>query len=180
MAQEMRQVGAEVSAGRRTLTALAVVVGVAVLREGSEVVLFLYGIAASGSSGASLLVGGGLGILGGVALAGLSYLGLLAVPQRYIFTVTGWLITLLAAGMAAQAVFYLNSAGVLTILGNQVWDTSGVLSQASIPGLILHTLIGYTERPTVLQIIAYLATIAAMIALMRYAAPRPGRPPATA
>ena len=45
MAREMRDVGAQVAAGERTLAALAIVVGVAVLREGSEVVLFLYGIA---------------------------------------------------------------------------------------------------------------------------------------
>ncbi len=36
--------------GDRPLTALAVVVGVAVLREGSEVVLFLHGILASGGT----------------------------------------------------------------------------------------------------------------------------------
>src|SRR5688500_9510814 len=39
LAQEMRKVGADVVSGERPLTALAVVVGVAVLREGSEVVL---------------------------------------------------------------------------------------------------------------------------------------------
>ena len=36
------------TSGKRTLAALAIVVGVAVLREGSEVVLFLYGIVAQG------------------------------------------------------------------------------------------------------------------------------------
>ena len=41
MAAEMAAVGAAVSAGRRPMTALAVVVGLAVLREGSEMVLFL-------------------------------------------------------------------------------------------------------------------------------------------
>src|SRR5476651_2098992 len=70
MAQEMRQVGAEVSAGQRTLTALAVVVGVAVLREGSEVVLFLYGIAAQGGASATAMLGGGmLGLAGGASVS---------------------------------------------------------------------------------------------------------------
>jgi high-affinity iron transporter len=179
LAAEVRKVGQAVAHGDRPLMALAVVCGVAVLREGSEVVLFLYGIIASGATASALLIGAILGVLGGVAVAGFSYLGLLAIPQRYIFTVTGWLITLLAAGMAAQAVFYLNAAGILTLFSNQVWDTSGVLSQSSIPGLILHTLIGYTDRPTVLQIIAYLATIAAMIGLMRYATSH-RNPPAAA
>lgn len=172
LAAQVKQVGQAVAHGERPLFALAVVCGVAVLREGSEVVLFLYGIVASGTSGASMLIGGLLGVLGGVAITGLSYLGLLAIPQRHIFTVTGWLIALLAAGMAAQAVFYLNSAAVLTALNTEVWDTSWLLSKSSIPGIVLHSLIGYTERPTGMQLIAYVATIAAMVGLMRYAAPR--------
>ena len=173
LAAEVRQVGKAVALGERPLTALAIVCGIAVLREGSEVVLFLYGIVASGTSGSDLLIGGLLGVLGGGAFTGLTYLGLLAVPTRYIFSVTGVLITFLAAGMASQAVFYLNSAGVLTVLNEQVWDTSWLLSQSSLVGVMLHTLLGYTDRPTEMQLIVYLGTILGMTALARYAsAPR--------
>ena len=62
MAVQMAAVGAAVSAGKRPMTALVVVVGLAVLREGSEVVLFLYGILAGGASGSSLFIGGVLGL----------------------------------------------------------------------------------------------------------------------
>jgi hypothetical protein len=85
---ELRQVGSDVSAGLKPLTALAVVVFVAVMREGSEIVLFLYGIVVSGTSMASLLAGGVLGLLGGAAMTALSYFGLIAIPTRYIFQVT--------------------------------------------------------------------------------------------
>ena len=91
----------------------AVVVGAAVLREGAEVVLFLYGVALGGSSAVNLLIGGLLGLLLGGAVTGLTYLGLLRIPTRYLFTVTSWLITLLAAGLAAQSVGYLAKAGVI-------------------------------------------------------------------
>ena len=111
IAAEMRQVGTAVSEGAKPLTALAIVVGLAVLREGSEVVLFLYGIMASGTSGSALLLGGVLGIAAGAAFTALTYFGLLAIPTRYIFSVTSWLIALLAAGMAAQSVQFLNNAG---------------------------------------------------------------------
>jgi high-affinity iron transporter len=171
MAAELRQVGRAVSSGTKPLAALAIVCGMAVLREGAEVVLFLYGIAASGTTGLSLLAGGLLGILGGAVLTVLSYAGLLIIPQHRIFAVTGVLITLLAAGMAAQAVFYLNAAGYLSVLQETAWDTSGVLPQSGMLGLILHTLIGYSDHPTQLQLVAYVATIVAMIALMRVAAP---------
>ena len=70
IAAEMRNVGMAVSEGAKPLTALAIVVGLAVLREGSEVVLFLYGIFASGTSGMSLFVGGMLGVAAGAAFTG--------------------------------------------------------------------------------------------------------------
>src|SRR6185437_2030847 len=116
IAADMRRIGADVSEGAKPLTALAVVVGLAVLREGSEVVLFLYGIVASGTSVSALLIGGLLGIAAGAAFSAFTYLGLLAIPQRYIFSVTSWLIALLAAGMAAQAVQFLTNAGLVVAL----------------------------------------------------------------
>jgi high-affinity iron transporter len=171
MATDMAAVGEAVSAGKRPMTALAMVVGLAVLREGAEVVLFLYGIVATGTSGSSLLLGGVLGLAAGAAFTALTYYGLLAIPARHIFTVTTVLIALLAAGMAAQAVQFLDAAGMIDVLGNRLWDSSGVLPQDGIVGRLLHTLIGYTDRPTELQLIAYLATLAVMAALTWVAAP---------
>ena len=108
-----------------------------------------------------------LGVAGGIAFTALTYFGLLAIPTRYIFSVTGVLITLLAAGMAGQAMLYLNAAGVLTVLGETVWDTSWLLPQSSFPGLALKTLVGYSDQPTAMQIVAYVATIFGMVALSR-------------
>src|ERR1700761_5922228 len=69
MARELKSAGHQVVTGERTLSALAVVVGVAVLREGSEVVLFLYGIAAQGgTSNAAFLAGGLLGLAAGAGV----------------------------------------------------------------------------------------------------------------
>src|SRR4029077_4190200 len=110
-----------------------------------EIVLFLYGIVATGTSGSALLAGGALGLLAGAALTALTYYGLLALPTRHVFTVTTILIALLAAGMAAQAVQYLYNAGWVEVLGNRLWDSSGLLPQDSIVGRLLHALIGYTD-----------------------------------
>ena len=171
MAADMVKVGQAVTAGARPMTALAVVVGLAVLREGAEIVLFLYGIVATGTSASSLLLGGALGLAAGAVLSVLTYFGLVALPHRHVFKVTTILIALLAAGMAAQAVQFLDAAGLIDVLGNRMWDTSGWLPQDSLLGRLLHTLVGYTDRPTELQLIAYLATLAAMTALIRFAAP---------
>jgi high-affinity iron transporter len=178
---ELRQVGSDVSAGLKPLTALAVVVFVAVMREGSEIVLFLYGIVVSGTSMASLLAGGVLGLLGGAAMTGLSYFGLIAIPTRYIFQVTSVLLALLAAGMAAQAIRFLQVAGVVTAFQTKLWDTSWLLSDQSIAGRMLHVLVGYTAKPNGLQLLAYIATLATIVILMRFARstrePRPVRQP---
>src|SRR5882757_1533716 len=77
MAAEMATVGQAVTTGKRPMTALAVVVGLAVLREGSEVVLFLYGIVATGTSASALLLGGALGVAAGAAFTALTYYGLI-------------------------------------------------------------------------------------------------------
>src|SRR6202142_206809 len=172
-AGEVQSIGTAVSEGVKPLTALAIVVGLAVLREGSEVVLFLYGIMAQGTSGSALLAGGLLGIAAGAAFTGLTYAGLLAIPNRYIFSVTSWMIALLAAGMAAQSVQFLDNAGVVVAFDRTVWDTSWLLSEASLFGKLLHTLICYSERPTEMQLMAYIATLFAMFLLMRLARPAP-------
>jgi high-affinity iron transporter len=151
------------------------VVGLAVLREGSEVVLFLYGILAGGTSGSSLFIGGTLGLAVGAAFTALTYYGLVSIPARHIFAVTTVLIALLAAGMAAQAVQYLDAAGVINGLSRQLWDSSPWLPQDGIIGRMLHTLIGYTDRPTELQLIAYLVTLTTMAALAWLAAPTRAR-----
>jgi len=168
LAATAREVGDAVISGARPLYVLAVVVGLAVLREGSETVLFLYGIAAGGGLGVgSLLAGGTLGLAGGVAVGAALYLGLLRIPTRRLFTVTSWMVLLLAAGMASQAAGYLVQADLLPPLGNAVWDTSAMLTEDSILGKALHTLIGYVSRPEGIQILFYLVTLCAIWLLTR-------------
>lgn len=168
MAQEMREVGTAVATGQRTLAALAIVVGIAVLREGAEVVLFLYGIAAAGdSSVAQMLLGGAIGIGGGAVVSALLYFGLLTIPTHRLFSVTSGLITLLAAGLAAQAIQYIQQAGYLRILTKRLWNSNWLLDERSPVGQVLHTLIGYTSRPSGAQLIVYLATIVIIFGLMR-------------
>src|SRR5262249_50692387 len=99
-----------------------------------------------------------------------------------LFAVTSWLILLLAAGMAAQAANYLVRAGLLPPLGRGLWDTSWLLSQDSLVGKLLHTLVGYVDRPSGIQLLAYIATLVIIGGALRLWG-RPGaspRPPARA
>jgi len=168
LAAAAAMLGKAVVGGTRPLYALALVVGIAVLREGSEIVLFLYGVAiVSAAGGLSMLGGGILGLAGGAAIGALIYLGLLAIPLRRLFTVTSWLILLLAAGMASQGAAFLMQANLLPSLGNELWDTSSILSERSVLGLLLHVLIGYSAQPAGIQVVFYLVTLLGILALTR-------------
>ena len=155
--------------GDKSMAALAVVVGVAVLREGSEVVLFLYGVAVSGGeTAASLITGGALGLLAGVVLSLVTFAGLVRIPSHYLFGVTTTLITLLAAGLAAQCVAFVQQAGLVTALSQTAWDTSEILSDKSLFGRVLHTLIGYSDQPSALQVAVYVVTLVVIALATRF------------
>jgi high-affinity iron transporter len=163
-------VGKLVLSGARPLYALAVVVGLAVLREGSELVLFLYSIAAANRTTAADFAGGtALGLAGGMAAGAALYLGLLRIPLRQLFSVTSWMILLLAAGMAAQGAAFLEQGDVLPALGTNVWDTSFLLADDSVLGRVLHALVGYVASPDGIQILFYVATLVVIGVLMRLA-----------
>jgi high-affinity iron transporter len=178
LARRMKTIGHDVAVGDRPLSVLLVVVTMAVLREGSEVVLFGYGIYASGAQSMSMLIGalGGLGV--GVATGVLLYKGLLRIPTRHLFAVTGWMILLLAAGMAADAAGLLSQAGVLPAIREGVWNSAWLLNEQSLLGRLLHILVGYTQRPSALQILFYVATLATIASLMG-AVKRPRHRPAS-
>ncbi len=177
MVRDVETLGARITAGEATLLAMATVVAVAVLREGSEVVLFLYGIAsASGTQPAAMLAGGLVGVAGGAAVSWLIYRGLLAIPTARLFAVTNALVALLAAGMAGQAAVFLAQANWVPSLGDQLWDTSALLSDASLPGRALHALAGYSDRPMGVQVLAYLAVLVALIGLGRLTGARKDPP----
>lgn len=179
---ELRAAGEAVAAGSKSLLALAVVVAIAVLREGSEVVLFLYGVAAAqGGASFAMVVGGFIGLLLGSLVCLMTYLGLVTIPARYLFSVTSALIALLAAGMAAQAIAFLEQANLLTALDETAWDTSWILSDSSFLGRALHTLIGYVDQPTAMQVLVYAATLATIVLLMKlFAAPAAQQRPRSA
>ncbi len=168
LATQMKAVGGAVQTGSRPLSALLLVVAIAVLREGSEVVLFLYGQAVSGAGPIDIAGGIALGIVGGVAVGFLLYFGLLGIPMRYFFSATNWLMILLAAGLASQAARFLIQANILPALDNRVWDSSMLLSDHSLIGQALHTLIGYDARPTGMQLLFYAVTACAIALGMRF------------
>ncbi len=169
LARSLSDVGQAIRAGAKPARVLAAVVGMAVLREGSEVVLFLYGVAASSTRGSAGDVLGGalIGVASGAAVGTALYLGLVVIPRSLLFKVTGWMILLLAAGMASQGSAFLVQADILPALGNEIWDTAALIADDGLLGRVLHTLVGYSARPYGIQLLFYFATLLGILALMR-------------
>jgi high-affinity iron transporter len=176
LALQMKSTARSVSEGGSERSVILVVIALAVLREGSETVLFLYGVATSGDNGLrDTLLGGGAGFASGAVIAGLLYWGLLRVPVSRFFAVTGVMVLLLAASMASQAARLLVQADLLPSLGAPLWDSSGLLAQTTVLGTILHGLVGYETQPAGMQVLVYLIVLLTIASGMRWVSTRGGK-----
>jgi high-affinity iron transporter len=167
LTQRLNGVGSAVKAGSSSLTLLLAVVAIAVLREGSEIVLFVYGMAVGGIGTAGLTAGIVLGMGGGALLGFVLYFGLLRIPMKRFFKVTNWMLVLLAAGLASTAARFLVQGNLLPALGEQVWDTSWLLPNGSLAAKTLGILIGYDASPAGIQIVFYAVTLLLLVTGMR-------------
>ncbi len=170
LARNLKEMGQEVMHGQKSVYVLVGVVALATFREGAEIVLFAYGMTASGVFTLSEIIAGGMiGALGGTFIGFMLYFGLLKASQRYLFTVTSWLLIILSAGMAAQGANFLIAADILPELYQQVWDTSAFISGHSFIGQTLSVLVGYTPRPTGMELVFYTAVLVFVGAAYKYA-----------
>lgn len=181
LAQHMSAVGQAVKAGSSSLSLLLAVVALAVLREGSEVVLFLYSMAMGGIGAVGLAGGIAIGVAGGALLGFALYFGLLRIPMKHFFGATNVMLVLLAAGLASSAARFLLQANRLPAWGEQLWDTSWLLSNGSLAGKTLGTLVGYDASPSGIQLVFYAGTLLSLLLGMRWARRQasPARPQAT-
>ena len=170
LAHDAQKVGGDIRTGAKALSVLMVVVAVAVLREGAETVLFLYGVAVSGDGSTAAMASGGIvGLAGGIAIGWLLFTGLLRIPIRWFFAATSFLVLLLAAGMAAQAARFLIQANILPSLASPLWDTSSVVANSSVMGKVLQGLLGYDAQPAGMQIAFFVTALIGIWAGMAWA-----------
>ena len=166
--QEIKNVSRAVVEGVKPLYSLAVVIALTVLRDGSETVMFTYGSLATGENALNLVMGSLLGIVTGTAVGVALYYGILRISPGKIFGATSWMLMFLAAGMVSQAVGFLSSAGVVPEIIYPVWDTSWIIPNSSFIGTILNTLVGYTDRPSAMQLIGYVLTFVGIAAFLKF------------
>jgi high-affinity iron transporter len=132
---------------------IATLVGVAVLREGIEVVLFLGAQLRSGAW--PPLLGAIVGLLLASAI-GYALFGLGArIDLRTFFAALGSLLLLIVAGLLSTALGLLSSAFEWN-LGPVLWDLSATLPEGTFPGVMFNALFGYTDQPRLLQFLVWL------------------------
>jgi high-affinity iron transporter len=167
MSTHIKQVGQQIISGKLPHYSLALIIGLAMLREGAEIVLFMYSMIISGQEITSIIYGSAIGLFIGLSCGVLLYFGLLKIPARYALKVTSWILVLLVAGLASQGAGYLSAAGYFASIPEKaLWDTSAFISQDSIIGKTLHSLIGYSARPMPIELIFYVGTLVGLCILM--------------
>lgn len=141
---------------------LCLIVGFTIIREGSETVLFLYGIATTNNA-STMLTGGLIGAILGILIGSTIFTGLIKIPMKSLFKITNILTLLLAASMASQTAHFLIQADLIPSLISPLWDTTNILPENNLLGILLHNIIGYNARPDGMQLIFYICTIITII-----------------
>jgi high-affinity iron transporter len=149
-----------------TMIGIALVPFVAVLREGIETVLFLLAVLV-GTTPRDFAIGGLLGLVGAVVLGVLVYQGGRRLDLKRFFTVTGALVLIIAAGLFARGMAWLQEAGVLPTYWWPVWDLHlnpivgyGTFAQ------FLSGLFGWNPRPAIEELAAWVLYMSVMAWLL--------------
>lgn len=146
--------------------AIAVVVAIAVMREGSEVVLFMYSIIIStGTSVTAMFTGGIIGVVAGIVFTFLLYRGLILIPLKFIFLLSNIVLTFIAAGLASLGIGILSSIDIIPAIKDTVWDSSWLLSDNSWQGGLARAIFGYTSTPSGVQIITWILVATLIISI---------------
>jgi high-affinity iron transporter len=139
---------------------LTTVVATTILREVTEIIIYMHGLAVSSEfSPTDYLLGFGSGAIMSVAVTIAVYYGLSKIALKYLFDVSFKLLILVAASLASEAAGILTSIGFLGVGNEPLWDSSWLISDSSVIGQVFKMLVGYTAKPNSMQIAFYIGTV---------------------
>ncbi|WP_296660556.1 FTR1 family protein [Paraburkholderia sp.] len=168
--REMEQ-SLEASARDANWWGVTVLVALAIAREGSETVIFLYGLG-FGQSG-HVDAGQYLAVAIGFGLALLTFyvlqLGGKVFSWRHFFRITEIMLLFLGAGLFQTGIDKLIDKEILPAIVDRLWNTSMILDDSSTFGSLVATLTGYRAHPALMNLIAYAAYWAVVWLLVRRA-----------
>lgn len=153
---------------------MALLVVIAIAREGSETVVFLYGmgLAQSGGQWVNFVMSAGLGFSLALGTFQLLQIGGRIFSWQLFFKFTEIVLLLLASAMIANSVERMIGLDWLPALVDPVWDTSGILDDASSAGGVVAALTGYRSHPA-LMLLLLLGCYWAFIVMGFYRLSRP-------
>nr|WP_298379028.1 FTR1 family protein [uncultured Halomonas sp.] len=165
------QQGLQESVAQSRYWGIALLVAIAVAREGSETIVFLYGM------GMAQLQSGGIGGFAlsaavGFVLALLTFwvlqLGTKVFSWKLFFRITEILLLFLAASLLVSGLERLIGLGVLPAGPDPLWDTSAWLDDGSGIGGILASFAGYRAWPPFTVVAGYAIYWIAILGLLRW------------
>jgi high-affinity iron transporter len=145
--------------------AVVVMSALAVGREGLETAVFFFAAAQAAGETTRPLIGFLLGITMSVALAYLLYRGAVKINLGKFFTVTGFFLIFVAAGILAYGVHDLQEAGILPGLTTLAFDVSASIPPDSWYGTLLKGVLNFSPRTTVLEAVVWVGYVAVVLTL---------------
>ncbi|MAF83676.1 MAG: FTR1 family protein [Gammaproteobacteria bacterium] len=153
-------------ANSRLIVVLMIVsVSLSIIREGSEILIYLSSFISDRDMLQSILLGGLVGAGIGTSVGALIYYILLNINRTWLPYASISVVILIGAGMAGQASLLLIQADWLPSQA-PLWDSSGLIAEDSIIGQLLYALIGYEATPTPIQATAYFGGLLLPLALI--------------
>ncbi|MBO1017878.1 FTR1 family protein [Achromobacter sp. SD115] len=168
--------GARASVASDNWWGLFILVAIAVAREGSETVVFLYGTVSAGEGGSDMLMlalAGAAGFVVALLTFWLLQLGGKLITWRRFFRVTEILLLLLAGSLLVGGLDHLISLDVLPTIVDPVWDSSWLLSDSTGVGKILADFAGYRALPALSSVLLWVAYWIIVWALLRWVGGKP-------
>ena len=156
------------------LWGIGLVAALAIAREGTETVIFLYGIALGNHlTTLELVAGAGIGLLLAFGTARLIGRGLSGFSYRTFFQTTGILLLCFATSMLVTSIGELTQLDLIPALIDPVWNSAWLLDEHSLVGGPIAALTGYRSHPSLAQVTAIIAFWALALPLMFRATPNP-------
>ena len=124
------------------------------IREGSEILIYITGFAAVEDQRTAVFAGSAIGAGIGLSVGVLLFFALRALDASRSKITALVLLGLIGAGMVLQSTMLLQQVDLLP-MGQPVWDSEALISEQSIGGELLYAVFGYESSPSFIQVILY-------------------------
>ena len=143
---------------RALVPVMALAMGLAMVREGAEIVVFYLGISTQSESTSSLLTSGFVGASIGASIGALIYYFLILIPGRHAARIQLLLLALISSGMVLQASQLLIQIDWLPVAA-PLWNSSALLPEHSALGQLAYAVFGYESTPSATEMLLYIGAL---------------------